>query len=304
MTKFILLLITMCFAYFINAQELICNVRVNANQIQTSDRKVFQTMQTEIYEFINNKNWTATNIKDEEKIECTIMINISKKISNDEYEGTLQIQSTRPVFGTSYKSTLFNYIDNNFKFKYLEYQSLEYSNTNHISNLTSVLAFYVNIILGMDFSTFSEEGGNEYYNIAQKIVSNAQNAPEKGWKAFESDKNRYWLANDLMEQRYSDFHSVMYKYHRLGLDNLSDNPEDARFEITEALEGLKSIYRENSSAFILKLFFDSKVDEIVNIYSGAFPNEKARIVKTLNEIDPSHSSKYEKIINQESQNGR
>ena len=261
-------------------------------------------MQTEIYEFINNKNWTSTNIKDEEKIECTIMINISKKISNDEYEGTLQIQSTRPVFGTSYKSTLFNYIDNNFKFKYLEYQSLEYSNTNHISNLTSVLAFYVNIILGMDFSTFSEEGGNEYYNIAQKIVSNAQNAPEKGWKAFESDKNRYWLANDLMEQRYSDFHSVMYKYHRLGLDNLSDNPEDARFEITEALEGLKSIYRENSSAFILKLFFDSKVDEIVNIYSGAFPNEKARIVKTLNEIDPSHSSKYEKIINQESQNGR
>lgn len=304
MIKFILLLITMCFAYFINAQELICNVRVNANQIQTSDRKVFQTMQTEIYEFINNKNWTSTNIKDEEKIECTIMINISKKISNDEYEGTLQIQSTRPVFGTSYKSTLFNYIDNNFKFKYLEYQSLEYSNTNHISNLTSVLAFYVNIILGMDFSTFSEEGGNEYYNIAQKIVSNAQNAPEKGWKAFESDKNRYWLANDLMEQRYSDFHSVMYKYHRLGLDNLSDNPEDARFEITEALEGLKSIYRENSSAFILKLFFDSKVDEIVNIYSGAFPNEKARIVKTLNEIDPSHSSKYEKIINQESQNGR
>lgn len=302
--KFILLIFTMCFAYFINAQELICNVRVNANQIQTSDRKVFQTMQTEIYEFINNKNWTSTNIKDEEKIECTIMINISKKISNDEYEGTLQIQSTRPVFGTSYKSTLFNYIDNNFKFKYLEYQSLEYSNTNHISNLTSVLAFYVNIILGMDFSTFSEEGGNEYYNIAQKIVSNAQNAPEKGWKAFESDKNRYWLANDLMEQRYSDFHSVMYKYHRLGLDNLSDNPEDARFEITEALEGLKSIYRENSSAFILKLFFDSKVDEIVNIYSGAFPNEKARIVKTLNEIDPSHSSKYEKIINQESQNGR
>jgi len=304
MIKFIFLFITMCFAYFINAQELICNVRVNANQIQTSDRKVFQTMQTEIYEFINNKNWTSTNIKDEEKIECTMMINISKKISNDEYEGTLQIQSTRPVFGTSYKSTLFNYIDNSFKFKYLEYQSLEYSNTNHISNLTSVLAFYVNIILGMDFSSFSEEGGNEYYNIAQKIVSNAQNAPEKGWKAFEGDKNRYWLANDLMEQRYSDFHSVMYKYHRLGLDHLSDNPEDARFEITEALEGLKSIYRENSSAFILKLFFDSKVDEIVNIYSGAFPNEKARIVKTLNEIDPSHSSKYEKIINQESQNGR
>ncbi|MDG1283056.1 MAG: DUF4835 family protein, partial [Flavobacteriales bacterium] len=235
--------------FSLNAQELICNVRVNSNQIQTSDRKVFQTMQTEIYEFINNKNWTSTKIDNEEKIECTIMINISNKISNDEYEGTLQIQSTRPVYGTSYKSTLFNYIDNDFKFKYLEYQSLEFSNTTHLSNLTSVIAFYVNIILGMDFATFSEEGGNEYFNIAQKIVNNAQNTPEKGWKAFENDKNRYWLANDLMESRYSAFHAVMYKYHRLGLDNLAENPEDARFEITEAIESLKSIYRENSSAF-------------------------------------------------------
>ena len=304
MKRLIFIFIFFVNVFSLNAQELICNVRVNSNQIQTSDRKVFQTMQTEIYEFINNKNWTSTKIDNEEKIECTIMINISNKISNDEYEGTLQIQSTRPVYGTSYKSTLFNYIDNDFKFKYLEYQSLEFSNTIHLSNLTSVIAFYVNIILGIDFATFSEEGGNEYFNIAQKIVNNAQNTPEKGWKAFESDKNRYWLANDLMESRYSAFHAVMYKYHRLGLDNLAENPEDARFEITEAIESLKSIYRENSSAFILKLFFDAKVDEIINIYSGAFPNEKARIYKTLNEIDPSHSTKYEKIIKQENQIGR
>ncbi|MDG2085986.1 MAG: DUF4835 family protein [Flavobacteriales bacterium] len=304
MKRLIFIFIFFVNVFSLNAQELICNVRVNSNQIQTSDRKVFQTMQTEIYEFINNKNWTSTKIDNEEKIECTIMINISNKISNDEYEGTLQIQSTRPVYGTSYKSTLFNYIDNDFKFKYLEYQSLEFSNAIHLSNLTSVIAFYVNIILGMDFATFSEEGGNEYFNIAQKIVNNAQNTPEKGWKAFESDKNRYWLANDLMESRYSTFHAVMYKYHRLGLDNLAENPEDARFEITEAIESLKSIYRENSSAFILKLFFDAKVDEIINIYSGAFPNEKSRIYKTLNEIDPSHSTKYEKIIKQENQIGR
>ena len=168
-----------------------------------------------------------------------------------------------------------------------------------MSNLTSILAFYVNIILGLDFATFSEEGGNEYFNIAQKIVTNAQNAPELGWKAFESDKNRYWLAYDMLDSRYSDFHTAMYRYHRQGLDKLGEDPEDARFEITEALESLKSIYQQNSSAFILKLFFDAKTDEIVNIYSEAFPNEQARIIKALVEIDPSHSSKYQAISQQE-----
>ncbi|MAM04551.1 MAG: DUF4835 domain-containing protein [Flavobacteriales bacterium] len=291
-----LLIIFLIFNFdFSYSQELLCNVRVSSSQIQTSDRKIFQTLQTDIYEFINNTKWTSTNIQSEEKIECSILINISKKISNDEFEGTLQIQSTRPIYGTSYKSTLFNYIDNDFRFRYLEYQSLEFSATTHISNLTSVLAFYVNIILGLDFATFSEEGGNEYFNIAQKIVSNAQNAREAGWKAFESDKNRYWIAHDLLDSRFSDYHLTMYRYHRMGLDKLSEEPDDARYEITESLENLKSIYRENPSAFILTLFFDAKSDEIIKIYSEAFPNEKSRISQLLVEIDPSRSTKYQAI---------
>ena len=291
-----LLIIFLIFNFdFSYSQELLCNVRVSSSQIQTSDRKIFQTLQTDIYEFINNTKWTNTNIQSEEKIECSILINISKKISNDEFEGTLQIQSTRPIYGTSYKSTLFNYIDNDFRFRYLEYQSLEFSATTHMSNLTSVLAFYVNIILGLDFATFSEEGGNEYFNIAQKIVSNAQNAREAGWKAFESDKNRYWIAHDLLDSRFSDYHLTMYRYHRMGLDKLSEEPDDARYEITESLENLKSIYRENPSAFILTLFFDAKSDEIIKIYSEAFPNEKSRISQLLVEIDPSRSTKYQAI---------
>ena len=273
-------------------------MRVNSSQIQTSDRKIFQSLQTDIYEFVNNKNWTKTNIQNEERIECNFVINVSKKISSDEYEASIQIQSTRPVYGTSFKTPLFNYLDNNFRFKYLEYQSLEFSESTHISNLTSVLAFYVNIILGLDFASFSEYGGNEYFSIAQRIVNNAQNTAEPGWKAFESDKNRYWLVNDLLDPRYEDFHTSIYSYHRLGLDLLAEKPDDARFEITESIEALKSIYRNNSSAFILKIFFDAKADEIVNIYSEAFPNEKARIVKTLLEIDPSNSTKYQ-LITQE-----
>ena len=299
MKDYILIILFSLFSHFSSAQELLCNVSVNSSQVQISDRKLFQTMQTEIYEFVNNMKWTNTNIQSEERIECSILININKKISADEFEGSLQIQSTRPIFGTSYKSTLFNFRDNNFRFRYLEYQSLEFSESTHMSNLTSVLAFYVNIILGLDFATFSEEGGNEYFNRAQRIVSNAQNAREPGWKAFESDKNRYWIAHDLLDSRYIDYHTCMYKYHRLGLDKLAEEPDDARYEITEALEGLRSIYRENPSAFILQLFFDAKSDEITKIYSEAFPNEQARIIKTLLEIDPAHSTKYQAITNQE-----
>ena len=165
--RYLLLLSHVFIMFYSYAHELLFNVRVNSSQIQTSDRKIFQSLQTDIYEFVNNKNWTKTNIQNEERIECNFVINVSKKISSDEYEASIQIQSTRPVYGTSFKTPLFNYLDNNFNFKYLEYQSLEFSESTHISNLTSVLAFYVNIILGLDFASFSEYGGNEYFSITK-----------------------------------------------------------------------------------------------------------------------------------------
>ena len=282
----------------LNAQELFCNIQVNASQIQTSDRKVFQTLQTAIYEFVNNTKWTSASIKNEERIECTFLINIKEKVSNDEYKASIQIQSTRPIYGTSYKSTMINYLDNNFRFRYLEYQSLEFNENTHLSNLTSVLAYYVYIVLGLDFDTFSEYGGAPYFIKAQNIVNNAQNAREIGWKAFESDKNRYWLVHDLLDTRYEEIHNCYYRYHRVGMDILSEKTDDARYEITEALEELRGIYRDNPSAFILKIFFDAKADEITKIYSEAFPNEQARIIKLLTEIDPANSAKYQAITAQ------
>ena len=282
----------------VNAQELFCNIQVNASQIQTSDRKVFQTLQTAIYEFVNNTKWTSASIKNEERIECTFLINIKEKVSNDEYKASIQIQSTRPIYGTSYKSTMLNYLDNNFRFRYLEYQSLEFNENTHLSNLTSVLAYYVYIVLGLDFDTFSEYGGAPYFIKAQNIVNNAQNAREIGWKAFESDKNRYWLVHDLLDTRYEEIHNCYYRYHRVGMDILSEKTDDARYEITEALEELRGIYRDNPSAFILKIFFDAKADEITKIYSEAFPNEQARIIKLLTEIDPANSAKYQAITAQ------
>tara|TARA_B100001146_G_scaffold178513_1_gene160139 strand:- start:79 stop:984 length:906 start_codon:yes stop_codon:yes gene_type:complete len=296
--KKILFIILMWISHGVNAQELFCNVQVNASQIQTSDRKVFQTLQTAIYEFVNNTKWTDASVKNEERIECTFLINIKEKVSNDEYKASIQIQSTRPIYGTSYKSTMINYLDNNFRFRYLEYQSLEFNENTHLSNLTSVLAYYVYIVLGLDFDTFSEYGGAPYFIKAQNIVNNAQNAREIGWKAFESDKNRYWLVHDLLDTRYEEIHNCYYRYHRVGMDILSEKTDDARYEITEALEELRGIYRDNPSAFILKIFFDAKADEITKIYSEAFPNEQARIIKLLTEIDPANSAKYQAITAQ------
>jgi hypothetical protein len=296
--KKILFIILMWISHGVNAQELFCNVQVNASQIQTSDRKVFQTLQTAIYEFVNNTKWTDASVKNEERIECTFLINIKEKVSNDEYKASIQIQSTRPIYGTSYKSTMLNYLDNNFRFRYLEYQSLEFNENTNLSNLTSVLAYYVYIVLGLDFDTFSEYGGAPYYIKAQNIVNNAQNAREIGWKAFESDKNRYWLVHDLLDTRYEEIHNCYYRYHRVGMDMLSEKTEDGRYDITEALEELRGVYRDNPSAFILKIFFDAKADEIIKIYSEAFPNEQARIVKLLTEIDPANSTKYQAITAQ------
>ena len=295
MKKGILFFVILLFSFSVFSQEILCNVQVNASQIQTSDKKIYQTMQTSIYEFLNNTQWTNTLVNNEERIECTMLISIKERVSNDEFKATIQIQSTRPIFGTSYKSTMFNYIDNNFRFKYLEYQSLEFSETTHLSNLTSVLAFYVNIILGLDYGSFSDQGGIEYFLKAQNIVNNCQNTAEIGWKAFESDKNRYWIAHDFLESRYGIVHDVLYRYHRLGMDKLSEEPDDARFEITEALEELRKVYRENPNALLLKLFFDAKSNEIKNIYSEAYPNEQNRIIQTLIEIDPSKSSEYQSI---------
>ena len=282
-----------------DAQEIFCNVQVNSAQIQTSDRKVFQTLQTAIYEFVNNTKWTSASIKNEERIECTFLINVKERVSNDEYKASIQVQSTRPIYGTSYKSTMLNYLDNNFRFRYLEYQSLEFNENAHISNLTSVLAYYVYMVLGLDFDTFSEYGGAPYYIKAQNIVNKAQNAREIGWKAFESDKNRYWLVHDLLDTRYEKIHNCYYRYHRLGMDLMSDKADDGRYEITEALHELRSIYQNNPSAFILKIFFDAKADEITKIYSEAFPNEQVRVIKLLTEIDPANSTKYQAITAKE-----
>lgn len=286
------LLLLILFSTELKAQDVYCNVRVASSQIQTTDRSAFNTLQKAIYEFLNNTKWTLDVFTTEERIECSILINLSEQISTDEFKGSIQVQAIRPVYNTSYHSSTLSILDEDFKFRYLEHQALEFNENSHSSNLTAVLAYYMNIIIGLDYATFSLEAGNPYFSKAQTIVNNAQSAPELGWRAYEGSRNRYWLAEELLDSKYTLFQEVLYNYHREGLDKMFDDVQLGREKITESLELLRKMKRQHPSTYILQIFFDAKSSELTNIYSEAFPDEKARVINLLTELDPTNSSKY------------
>ncbi len=283
--------------YPLFSQELNCRITVSSQQIQGVSKEVFQSMQKDLYEFVNNTKWTNNIFANEERIECTLFINISEAVSVDEFKGTIQVQSNRPVFNTGYNTMIFNFKDNNFHVHYSQFQPLQYNENGTNSDLVSVIAFYIYIILGYDYDTFSLYGGTPYFLNAEKIVNNCQNNPEKGWKAFEDQKNRYWLVENLLDKKYMPIREYMYKYHRLGLDIMSEKPADGRTLIAEELKLVQKVYREQPGNFTINLFFDAKSDELVNIFKESFADEQARVINILKEIDPANSNNYEKIRN-------
>lgn len=300
MKKIVLLVIGISFFAGLSfSQELRCNVQVVSSQIQGTNKQVFQTLQTAIYEFMNNTAWTQHIYANEERIECNIMINLQDH-NGDEFTGSIQIQSRRPVYNTSYNTTILNFKDDDFKFTYVEFEPLEFSITEHRSNLTSVLAYYAYVIIGLDYDTFSLLGGTEFYQKAERIVNNAQNAQEKGWKAFESRKNRYWLIENILNDRYKGLREFLYRYHRLGLDVMDSKEATGREEIAESLELLQKIYRQKPDPYLFfyDLIMSAKSDELVNIFSESFMAEADRVYKILVEIDPTRAEKYKKIKQQ------
>lgn len=293
---YITLFITLLFANTITAQELNCKVQVVSPTIQGTDKSVFDNLQTAIFEFMNNRKWTNETFKNTERIDCSILINVSERPSTDDFKATIQVQVRRPVFKSSYNSVLLNNNDNDFQFKYLENQTLDYSENLHTSNLTSVLAFYAYLIVGLDYDSFAPSGGTYYLQRALGIVNNAQSSSDVGWKAFDGNKNRYWLINNMLDATFVPLRECMYKYHRQGLDLMVDNKETARTNIYDALQNLRKIHQIKPLSYSMQVFFNAKSDEIINIYSGAFPDEKAKIMNLLNEIDPTNSNKYQKIM--------
>lgn len=283
----------------INAQELRCNVTVSSNKIQGANQNLFRTMQSDIYEFMNNRKWTEHVYSYDEKIRCNIMIRLDEQISADEFRGSIQVQLTRPTFNSSYETTVLNIKDNDFRCRYVEFQPLEFNETSNRDNLTNTLAYYAYVILGFDYDTFSLEGGTRFFDKAQSIVNNSQNAPEKGWKSFESERNRYWLLENITNKSYADYRKCMYNYHRNGLDLMSERVEEGRANIAESLRDLQKVFRRRPSTYILQMFFDSKATELVNVFSKSYPDERNRVMTILNEIDPSNGSKYKKITESE-----
>jgi hypothetical protein len=278
------------------SQEFKATVSVSSSQLEGTDKRVFQSLQKALYEFVNERAWTNYKFSVEERIECTFVLSVQERISSDEFRGRLNVVYRRPVYKTSYDTPMLNYIDNDIRFQYMEGQPLEYSDNTFSSNLTSLYAFYIYMILGIDFDSYKLFGGNPYFEKAQSVVNSAQNAVEPGWKSFESMRNRYWMAENILNSSYSSMRQFMYKYHRQGLDVMSDNLEMGRSTIALSLEDLRKANRAKPGLFFLKLILDAKRDEMRNVFMEASPMEKTKVVNILKEIDPSNSSVYQKIL--------
>lgn len=300
MRKAGLLLLILLFSINLQSQELRCNVQVLSQNVQGTNKQVFQTLQNAIYEFMNNRVWTNHVYAMEERIECNMMFNITEQLSADDFKGTLTIQVSRPVFSTNYNTTTLNFVDNDIRFKYVEFSPLEFNLNSHISNLTSILAFYSYFVLGIDYDTFSLMGGSQYFNNAEQVVLNAQNAAESGWKPMDntSHKNRYWLIKDMIDTDYEGVRVFNYNYHRLGLDVMDEQVVEGRAAITNSLELLQQVYRKKPDPYmyLLRLVFDAKVDEIVNVYTESYPEERNRAYDILTEVDKPNANKYKAIL--------
>jgi hypothetical protein len=263
-------------------------------------------MQMDLYEFLNNRKWTKYTFSTNERIECSMTIQINKQISSDEYEGTINVQSKRPVFNSSYKTTMLNIQDEFFRFKYQEFQSIEFTESGNKDNLTSVLAYYVYVILGFDYDSYAPSGGTEFFERARQIVNESQSAAgvgsKNGWKAFESDYNRFWIVDNILNKTYAPYRELMYNYHRKGLDAMSEGVESGRSEIAESLRLLQKVFRARARLYINQIFLDAKSNELINIFSQSYADEQTRVIQILSECDPSNASKYDQIKKSETTN--
>lgn len=294
--KSLILIFLMFFAIKSYSQEINCSIQVSARQIEGTDREAFKELQQALYEFVNNTSWTNYAFKLEERIECTILLTLSERISSDQYRGKLNVVLRRPVYKTNYNSTMFNYVDTDVEFTYALGEPLLYAENTFTSNLTSMIAYYIYVFLGIDGDSYANLGGTQYFEKAQAIVQSAQNTGEPGWKAFENMKNRYWLTENFMNPQYRPIRESIYEYHRKGIDQMYDNVESGRNSVAESLKLLQQANRAKPGSFLLRLYVDSKRDEIIKIFGEGSPNTKTEVVNIMKEIDPANGDKYSAIL--------
>jgi hypothetical protein len=279
------------------SQELRANLIINSDKIQGSSKQVFTTLQTALTEFINTKKWTASTFQQNERIDCNFTI-IVNSVENNTYSSEIQVQARRPVYNSTYTTTIFNYRDTEFDFEYTEFEQLEYTENMLNSNLTATIIYYIYIILGFDFDSFALNGGQPYFLQAQQIVTTAQSQPSwNGWKAFDNRRNRHALATALTENQAEGFRSMWYTYHRKGLDEMAANASRGRTNIINALPALKELKSARPTSILLQVFNDTKLDEVVLIYSKATTQEKEEGYKFFSELYPASSSRFQSLKN-------
>ncbi len=291
-----LLLLSLLLIPVLKAQEFNCQVSVIAPQVATAQPQVFRSLELAIKEFFQSRRFSNLNYAPGERIEINLLLTINSQPAADRFEGTLQVIYARPVFGTDYNTPILDLVDNNIQFNFLENTQVEFTPDRHINNLSSVLGFYAYFILGMDADSFSPTGGSPYYTLAQQVVNNAQNATESGWKAFEDQRNRYWLLDNQVQAVFRPFRDMLYSYHRLGMDTMSEDAAATRKTIAASIEKLKSVHQAKPASYNLQVFFNAKFNELVEIFKPADPAEKTKLFNTLQIIDAGHISQYQNMM--------
>jgi hypothetical protein len=295
MLKHFVLIIFSLLGFAAASQELNFKVTINADKIQTTDRAVFKDMERAFANFLNTRKWTTDSYSNQEKINCTLFLNITKMPSIGNFSANAQITSARPVYNSNYETVVLNFADREWEFEYIESLPLEYNDNTYVTNLTSMLAFYAYIILGMDYDSFSEMGGTTYIQKALVVVNNAQSSNRIGWDALSSNRNRYALVENLNNPQMVELRKNIYKYHRLALDTFDKTPDQSREIVLEILKNVKKVWTIYPSSIFVISFFDAKASELVNIFSqGSLPIRR-EAYDILTAIDPKRNI-YQKII--------
>lgn len=301
--RHILVLLTclLCVSDLLKAQtqvpELNATLTINSDKVQGTDKQIFNTLQGALLEFINNKKWTTATFSQNERIDCTFTI-IVNSLEGNNFSSEIQIQARRPVYNSTYATTIFNYRDTEYNFEYTEFEPLDYSENMLNSNLTATIIFYIYMILGIDFDSFSPNGGDQFYQQAQQVVTLAQAEPSwSGWTAFGNKRNRHALATAFTENQGSGFRSMWYTYHRKGLDEMAANADRGRTNLIAALPALKELKSARPNSVLLQLFYDCKLDETVSIYSKATTQEKQEGYKLFSDLYPTASSRLATLKN-------
>lgn len=300
MKKLVIILSLFLVGTSIWAQELKCTVSINSDQVQGTNKEVFNTLQRSIEEFVNTLRWTNMTFQEKERIDCSMLL-VVKSVQDNMYTCEFTCQSRRPVWGTSYFTPLLNIKDKYFIFTYQEYDRLDYQQTTFTTNLTALLAYYCYLIIGHDMDSFSKLGGTSCFQACESIVNAAQSASLEtseaaGWKAFESNRNRYALISNIMDEAFKKYRLFYYEYHRHGLDEMVNNVANGRARIAKEMTVLKEAYNARPGTYIINTFLDAKCDELANIFEQGTTDEKKQVYDLLMLIDPTRQTTYDKII--------